>query len=323
MTPSRRQFLQVATFAAALPAVSRVALGQTYPTRPVRWIVPYPPGGATDLVARVLGRWLSERLGQQFIIENRPGGGTNIGVQVAVNSSSDGYTLLLFGSTNAINATLFQSLPFNFLRDITPVAGLVALPLVLEVNPSVPVRSVAEFIAYAKANPSKINVASFGSGTISHLALELFKSMTGVDVVHVPYRGGAAVAADLVGGQVQAAFDALPSSLPYIRSGMLRALALTARSNALPDVPTIGEIVAGYEVNTWLGLGVPKGPPPEIIAVLNREVNAGLADPAIKAQFTEVGATPFVFTAAAFTAYVAAETEKWAKVIKLTGVPAE
>jgi tripartite-type tricarboxylate transporter receptor subunit TctC len=200
---------------------------------------------------------------------------------------------------------------------------LVALPLVLEVNPSVPVRSVAEFIVYAKANPGEINVASFGSGTISHLALELFKSMTGVDVVHVPYRGGAAVAADLVGGQVQAAFDALPSSLPYIRSGALRAVALTTRSNALPDVPSIGEIVAGYEVNSWLGLGAPKGTTSEIITTLNREVSAGLADPAVKAQLAEVGATPFVLTPAMFTAYVSAETEKWAKVIKLTGVTAE
>jgi tripartite-type tricarboxylate transporter receptor subunit TctC len=319
----RRELLRLAVTTAALHTAPRLALAQTYPTRPVRWIVPYPAGGATDLVARLIGQWLSERLGQQFVIENRPGGGTNIGVQAVVNSPPDGYTLLFFGSTNAINTTLYEQLPFNFLRDIAPVAGLVALPMVLEVNPSVPVKTVAEFIAHAKANPGKISVASFGAATISHLAIELFKSTTSVDMVHVPYRGGAPLVTDLISGQVQAAFDALPSSLPHIRRGALRALALTFRSEVLPDVPAISDTVPGYEVSTWLGLGVPTGTPPDVIELLNREVNAGLANPAIKAKLAEVGATPVVFTPAAFRAYVAAETEKWAKVIRASGVKPE
>jgi tripartite-type tricarboxylate transporter receptor subunit TctC len=320
----RRQFLQLtAATAAALPAASRIALAQTYPTRPVRWVVPYPAGGATDLVARLVGQWLSERLGQQFVIENRPGGGTNIGVQAVVNAPPDGYTLLLFGSTQAINAQLYENLPFNFLRDITPVNGLVTMPMVLEVNPKVPVKTVAEFIAYAKANPGKVTVASFGAGTISHLAIELFKSTTGVEIVHVPYRGGAPLVTDLVSGQVQAAFDALPSSLPHVRSGALRPLALTFRSQVLPDVPAISDTVAGYEVSTWVGVGVPAGTPAAVIDLLNREVDAGLAHPPIKARLAEVGATPVVFTPAAFRAYVEAETEKWAKVIKASGVKAQ
>jgi len=323
MTLARRQFLQLAAGAAALPAATRIVHAQTYPARPVRWIVPYPPGGATDLVARLIGQWLSERLGQQFVIENRPGGGTNIGVQAVVNAPADGYTLLFFGSTNAINATLYEQLPFNFLRDIAPVAGLVTLPMVLEVNPAVPVKTTAELIAHAKANPGRLTLASFGAGTISHLAIELFKSTTGVDMVHVPYRGGAPLVTDLVGGQVNAAFDALPSSLPHIRSGALRALALTTRSDVLPDVPTVGDTVPGYEVSTWLGMGTPSGTPAAIIDTLNREVNAGLANPAIKAKLAEVGATPVVFTPAEFRAYVAAETEKWAKVIKAAGVKPE
>src|SRR5262249_12258118 len=230
MKIERRRFLGLAAGAAALPATVRLGSAQGYPTRPIRWIVPFPAGGATDLVARLLGQWLSERMGQQGVVENRPGGGTNIGVQAAVNSPSDGYTLLLFGATNAINATLYSSLPFNFLRDITPVAGLVTMPMVLEVNPSLPVNDVREFIAYARAAPGKVNIASFGVGTISHLAIELFKSMAGVDLVHVPYRGGAAIVTDLLAGQVQAGVDALPSSLPHIKRGALRALALTGRS---------------------------------------------------------------------------------------------
>jgi tripartite-type tricarboxylate transporter receptor subunit TctC len=319
----RRRFLHLAGAIAALPAVSRVATAQAYPTRPVRWIVPYPPGGATDLVARLMGRWLSDRLGQPVVIENRPGGGTNLGVQAVVNSPPDGYTLLFFGSTNAINVTLYETLPFNFLRDIAPVAGLVALPIVMEVNPTVPVKTVAEFVAYAKANPGKINVASFGAGTISHLAIELFKSMTGVDLVHVPYRGGAPLVTDLLGGQVEAAFDALPSSLPHIQRGALRALALTTRSSILPDVPSVADAVPGYEVSTWLGVGVPTGTPPEVIVTLNREINAGLANPSIKAALAEVGATPILLTPAEFGAFVAAETEKWAKVVKLSGAKPE
>ena len=323
MNLPRREFLQLAAVAAALPIAARLAVAQTYPARPVRWIVPYPPGGATDLVARLIGHWLSERLGQQFVIENRPGGGTNIGVQAAVNAPADGYTLLLFGSTNAINATLYEQLPFNFLRDIAPVSGLVTLPMVLEVNPSVPVKTVAEFIAYAKASPGRITVASFGTGTISHLAIELFKSTTGIELVHVPYRGGAPLVTDLVSGQVQAAFDALPSSLPHIRSGALRPLALTLRSDVLPGVPTIADSVPGYEVSTWLGLGVPSATPAAVIETLNREVNAALADPSIKARLAEVGATPVLYSPAVFAAHVAAETEKWAKVIKRAGIKAE
>jgi tripartite-type tricarboxylate transporter receptor subunit TctC len=322
MHHSRRRFLRLGTGAVAL-AAARTAPGQTYPVRPIRWIVPFPPGGATDLVARLLAQWLSERLGQQVVIENRPGGGTNIGVQAAVNSPPDGYTLLLFGATSAINVTLYPTLPFNFLRDIAPVAGLVTMPMVLEVNPSVPAKSVAEFIAYAKAEPGKVTVASFGTGTISHLAIELLKSMAGVDLVHVPYRGGAPLVTDLLAAQVQAGVDALPSSLPHIKGGALRALALTGRSDALPGVPAIGETVAGYEVNPWVGLGVPKGTPAAIVATLNREINAGLANPAIKARLGEVGAAPVVFTSEAFSALVAAETEKWAKVIKASGAKPE
>src|SRR5262249_34457850 len=300
MTLPRREFLRLAAPAAAAPGATRRAQAQTYPARPVRWIVPYPPGGATDLVARLIGQWLSERLGQQFVIENRPGGGTNIGVQAVVNAPADGYTLLFFGSTNAINATLYETLPFNFLRDIAPVGAPVTVPRVLGATPAVPVKTTAELIAHAKANPGRLTVASFGAGTISHLAIELFKSTTGVDMVHVPYRGGAPLVTDLVGGQVNAAFDALPSSLPHIRSGALRALALTTRSDVLPDVPTVGDTVSGYEVSTWLGLGTPTGTPAAIIDTLNREVNAGLANPAIKAKLAEVGATPVVFTPAEF-----------------------
>jgi tripartite-type tricarboxylate transporter receptor subunit TctC len=323
MTLPRRQFLQLGAATAALPVVPRFAVAQAYPTRPVRWIVPYPAGGATDLAARLLGQWLTEQLGQQFVIENRPGGGTNIGVQAVVNSPPDGYTLLLFGSTQAINATLYEKLPFNFLRDIAPVTGLVTMPMVLEVNPQVPVKTVAEFIAYAKANPGKVTVASFGAGTISHLAIELFKSMTGVELVHVPYRGGAPLVTDLLSGQVQSAFDALPSSLPHIKRGALRPLALTFRSGVLPDVPAISDSVSGYEVGTWIGLGVPAGTPSAIIETLNRTVNAGLAHPPIKTKLADVGATPITFTPDELRAYVAAETEKWAKVIKASGVKAE
>ncbi len=318
----RRQFLHVAAIASALPAVSRFAIAQSYPTRSLRWIVPYPPGGATDLVARLLGQWLSERLGQQVIIENKPGGGTNIAVQAVVNSPPDGYTLLLFGSSNAINASLYETLSFSFLRDIAPVAGPVPLPMVMEVNSSLPIKNVDEFIAHAKVNPGQINIASFGAGTISHLAIELFKSMTGVNIVHVPYRGGAPLVTDLLAGQVQAGFDALPSSLPHIRSGALRALALTTRSSVLPDVPSIGETLPGYEVSPWLGVGVPRNTPLEVIEKLNREINAGLANPSIKARLAEFGGTPILSTPAEFAAFVTAETEKWAKVVRFSGVKA-
>jgi tripartite-type tricarboxylate transporter receptor subunit TctC len=321
----RRRFLSLAAVTLALPAVSRLARAQSYPTRPLRIVIGYPAGGSTDLVARIMGRWLSERLGQPVVIENKPGAGTNLATQTVVNAPPDGYTLLFAVASNAINASLYDTLPFNFLRDIAPVAGLVELPLVLEVNPSVPARTVAEFIAYAKANPGKINIASFGAGTISHMAIELIKVTTAVDMVHVPYRGGAPMVTDLLAGQVQAAIDALPNSLPHIRSGAVRALALlpTARSPALPDVPIIGETLPGFEVSTWSGVGVPRGTPPKIIERLNREINAGLANPDIKARLAEVGGTPLVLRAAEFGRLIAADTEKWAKVVKTSGARPE
>lgn len=321
----RRGFLHLAGIAAAFPAVSRVATAQAYPTRPIRWIVPYPPGGATDLIARLIAQWLSERLGQSVIIENRPGGGTNIATQAVVNSPPDGYTLLFTASTHTINVSLYQSLPFNFLRDITLVAGLGELPLVLEVHPSVPARTLAKFIDHAKANPGKINIASFGAATISHLAIELLKITTGINMVHVPYRGGAALITDLISGRVQAAVDALPNSLPHIKSGAARALALlpAARSPALPDAPIASETIPGFEVSTFSGIGVPSGTPREIVELLNREINAGLANPAIKARFAEVGATPIVLTPAEVNALVAAQTKKWATVIRSAGIKPE
>jgi tripartite-type tricarboxylate transporter receptor subunit TctC len=325
MKTPRRKFLHLAAGAAALPTVSRFARAQSYPTRPVRWIVPFPAGGATDLVARIMSQWLTDRLGQPVIVENKPGAGTNLAVQAVVNSPPDGYTLLFAAATNAINASLYETLPFNFLRDITPVGGLATLPLVMDLNPSVPAKTIAEFIAYAKANPGKINMASFGTGTISHLAGELLKAMTGINTIHVPYRGGAPMVTDLLGGQVQVGFDALPSSLPHIRSGALRALGVTTatRSHSLPDVPTVGETISGYEVNGWIGVGAPAGTPPEVIERLNREINAGLLNPGIKARLAEVGTTPMAITAAEFGELVAADTEKWAKVIKFGGIKPE
>jgi len=311
----RRRFLQLAG-TAALPALPAVA--QAWPSRPIRWVVGYPAGGSTDLVSRIMGQWLSERLGQAVIIENRPGGGTNLATQAVVNAPADGYTLLLAVATNAINVTLYESLPFNFLRDIDPVAGFAEFPLVMEVTAAVPARNIAEFIAYAKANPGKINIASFGTATISHLAIEMFKAATGVDIVHVPYRGGAPMVTDMLGGTIQAGVDALPNSLPHIRRGALRALAMTnaTRSPILPDVPTVGETLAGFDVTTWSGIGVPRGTPAGIIDRLNREINAGLANPAVMARLAEVGATPIVMSPAAFGAMVAADTERWAKVIR-------
>jgi tripartite-type tricarboxylate transporter receptor subunit TctC len=269
-------------------------------------------------VARIMGAWLTERLGQSFVIENKPGAGTNLAIQTAVNSSPDGYTLLFVTTTNAINATFYGTLPFDFLRDVAPVAALVELPFVMEVNPSLPVSTVAEFIAYAKANPGKINMASFGTGTISHLAWELFKTMTGVEMIHVPYHGGAPMVTDLIGGRVQAGIDALPNSLPHIRSGALRALAVTgaARSAAVPDVPTVGETVTGYEVSGWTGIGVPAGTPAAIVATLSREINAGLADPRIAARLADVGGRPILLSAEEFGALWLRDTDKWAKVVK-------
>jgi len=321
----RRQFLHLAAAAAALPAASRVARAQAYPTRPVRLVVPFPPGGASDIVARIMGRWLSERIGKPVVIENKPGGNTNIAVQAVVNSPPDGYTLLLVGSSAAVNATYYETLPFNLLRDIEPVAGLSRNPMVLEANPSVPAKTVVELIAHTKANPGKITMASYGTGSMSHVAGELFKMMTGVNMAHVPYRGGAPMVTDLLGGQVQVAIDVMSSSLPHIRSGALRALAVTTttRLEALPDVPTVAETAPGYEALAWTGLGVPRGTPPPVIEKLSREINAGLAHPDIKARFAELIMTPMVFSAAEFGAYMAAETEKWGKVIKFAGMKAD
>jgi len=323
MKPSRRKFLRLAGLATALPAVSRSALAQTYPTRPIRWVVPYPAGGATDLISRLMAQWLSERVGQPVVVDNRPGGGTTLATQAVVSSPPDGYTLLFTASTHTINVSL-QQLPFNFLRDITLVAGLSELPLVLDVSPKLPVKDLKEFVAYAKANPGKVNVASFGAATISHLAIEFFKVTTGVDVVHVPYRGGAQIMTDLISGQIQAAVDSLPSSLPHIKSGKIRGLALLSaqRSPVLPDLPVAGEIIPGLEVRTFSGLGVPSGTPPEIVARLNKEINAGLANPTIKARFADVGASPVIMSSAEANAFVKAQTEKWAKVIKSAGIKA-
>ncbi len=321
----RRQFLHLAAGAAAIPAVSRIARAATYPSRPVRWIVPYPPGGATDIQARLLGQWLSDRLGQPFIIENRPGGGGNIGTEAVVRAAADGYTLLLVGPPHAINATLYDKLNFNFVRDIAPVAGIMSVPNVMVVNPSVPAKTVPEFISYAKANPGKINMASSGNGSSPHVAGELFKMMTGVDMVHVPYRGNAPALTDLLGGQVQVYFVTTPASIEFIRAGTLRPLAVTTtmRSDALPGIPTVGDFVPGYELSAWYGVGVPKNTPAEIVATLNREINAGLADPKIEARFADLGGTVLPGSPGDFGKLIAEETEKWAKVIRAAHIKPE
>jgi len=317
----RRQFLQhaAATLASALP---RIALAQAYPSRPIRWVVPFPAGGSTDLIARLMGQWLSDKLGQLVVVENRPGAGTNIGVQAVVNAPPDGYTLLFTVVTQAINPSLYKSLPFDFQRDIVPIAGLAELPLVLAVAPSVPATSVSEFIAYAKANAGKTVVASFGVRTVSHLAIELLKTSAGLDIVHVPYQGGAPMMTDLISGRIQAGVDALPNALPHIRSGAIRALAIlpATRTPVLPDVPTIGETIAGFEVSTWSGAAAPRGTPADVIERLNREINAGLADAGVRSRFADVGATPLRFTQAEFAARIASDTEKWARVVKQAGI---
>jgi tripartite-type tricarboxylate transporter receptor subunit TctC len=318
----RRQLLGFAGTAAACVLFARASLAQTYPSRPIRWIVPFPAGGTTDLVARLLGQWLSQRLGQQVIVENKPGGGTNVGVEAAVTAPADGYTLLFTLATNTINPSLYKKLPFDFQHDIVPVAGLAELPLILEVNPALPVKTVAQLIAYAKANPGKINCASFGARTISDLAIELFELSAGIDVVRVPYPGDAPMLIDLVSGRVQAAVDALPTSLPHVRAGEIRALALMSakRSPALPNVPTVGETLPAFEVKAWTGVGVPRGTPAAIIERLNREINAGLADPSVKAKLAEVGGTPLFYTPGELGALIASETTRWADVIKRAGI---
>jgi tripartite-type tricarboxylate transporter receptor subunit TctC len=322
MKLTRRRLLHLATDAAALSVVSRFAWAQTYPSRPVHWIVPFPPGGGTDIVARVIGQWLSERLGQPFIIENRPGGSANIGTEAVVRAPSDGYTVLLVASVNTINATLYDKLSFDFIRDIAPVAGIVRVPNVMVVNPSVPVRTIPEFIAYAKANPGKINMASAGTGTSQHVAGELFKIMAGIDMVHIPYRGTAPALADLLGGQVQVLFLNSAASIKYIRAGKLRALAVTSatRLQALPDLPTVAEFLPGFEATLFYGLGAPKNTPAEIIEKLNKEINVGLAEPRIKARLADLDGTELGGSAADFGKLIEDETEKWSKVVKLANI---
>jgi tripartite-type tricarboxylate transporter receptor subunit TctC len=291
----RRQFLHLAAGAAALPAVTRIAWAQAYPSRPVRLIVPVAPAGATDITARLIGQWLSERLGQQFVIDNRPGGGGNIGTEAAVRAPADGYTLLLVGGLNAVNATFYDKLNYNFIRDIAPVASIIRTPFVMVVNPTVPAKTVPEFIAYAKTSPGKINYASAGTGTATHLTGELFKMMAGVDMVHVPYRGGGPAFNDLLAGQVQVMFPTTVSSIGYIRAGRLRVLAVTGatRSETLPGIPTMGEFVPGFEASQWYGVGAPKATPAEIVEKLNKEINEGLVDPKLKARFADLGAAVF------------------------------
>ena len=311
--------------AAALPAVSRIAWAQAYPSRPVRIIVGFAPSGATDIMARLIGQWLSERLGQQFIVENRPGAASNIATEAVVNAPPDGYTLLVVTSVNAINATLYDKLSFNLIRDIAPVASIHREPFLVEVNPSVPVKTVPELIAYAKANPANINMASAGIGSGNHIAGELFKMMTGVTFVHVPYRGAGPALVDLLGGQVQVMFATMSSSIEYVRGGKLRALAVTTatRSPVLPDIPTVAEFVPGYESSFWTGVGAPKNTPAEIVDKLNKEINAALADPKMKARLAELGATALPGSPADFGRLIADETEKGAKVVKFAGVKAD
>jgi tripartite-type tricarboxylate transporter receptor subunit TctC len=307
--------------ATALPAASGIASAQSYPTRPVRIVVGYAAGGGTDLVARLMGQWLSERLGQPFVIENRTGAATNIGTEAVVRAPADGYTLLLAHTANAVNATLYEKLNFNFIRDITPVAGIIRVPTVMVVNPSLPAKTVPEFIAYATANPGKINMASGGAGGPDHMSGELFKAMTGVNMIHVPYRGLSPALTDLLGGQVQVIFSSLPAAIEYIRANKLRALAVTTamRFEGAPDIPTVGEFVPGYEASQWYGVGVPKNTPVAIVEKLNNEINAGLANPKLKAQLADLGGTVLPGPAADFGKLIAEETKKWAEVVKLSG----
>jgi tripartite-type tricarboxylate transporter receptor subunit TctC len=321
-----RGFLLAMCTAALTCATAGNVSAQDYPTRPVRWVVPYPAGGSTDILARIIGQYLSEHLGQQFVIENKPGAGNNLGTEAVVNAAPDGYTLLLVNPAHGINATLYTKLSFTFIRDIAPVAGIMRVPNVMEVNLDVPAKTVAEFIAYAKANPTKINWASSGNGTSVHLSGELFKMMTGVQLTHVPYRGSAPALTDMISGQVQVMFDNMPSSLPHIQAGKLRALAVTTtqRSAALPDVPTVAETVPGYEASAWFGMGAPKGTPRAIIDKLNKGVNAALVDPKVKARLAELGGdTLLPGTPEDFGKVIAEETDKWAKVVKAAGVTVE
>jgi tripartite-type tricarboxylate transporter receptor subunit TctC len=321
----RRHFLHLAVGAAALPAATRFALAQAYPGRPVHVIAGFAAGGGVDITARLIGQWLSDRLGQTFVIENRPGAGGNIGTETVVNAAADGYTLLLATVPNAVNATLYEKLNFNFVRDIAPVGGIIRVPQVILVHPSVPAKTLPEFIAYAKANPGKVNMASAGNGSAPHMAGELFNVMAGVNLVHVPYRGQGPALTDLLGGQVQVLFATTPGTTDYIKTGKLRALAVTtaARAEVLPDVPTVAEFVPGYEASQWYGLAAPRNTPPEIVDRLNKEINAALADPKMKARFADIGGEPLTGAPAAFGSLIAAETEKWGKVVRAAGLKPE
>ncbi|HTH33954.1 MAG TPA: tripartite tricarboxylate transporter substrate binding protein [Xanthobacteraceae bacterium] len=317
----RREFVRLAAGAMALPALSRIASAETYPSRPVRVIVGTPPGGGMDIAGRVIAQGLTEQFRQQFFVEDKPGAGTNLATEIVIRSAPDGYMLLLVSAANAINATLYPNLNFNFIRDMAPVATVAQVPQVMEVNPLVPAATVPEFIAYAKANPNKINMASAGNGSVQHVAGELFKMMTGVEMVHVPYKGAGPALVDLLGGQMQAMFDTTPGSIAHIKAGKLRALAVTSktRAEALPDLPTVGDFIPGYEASQWYGLAAPKDTPADVIATLNKAVNAALAELAMKAKLAELGGAPFPGTPAEFGALIVAETEKWAKVVKFSG----
>jgi tripartite-type tricarboxylate transporter receptor subunit TctC len=321
----RRRFLHLAAGAAALPAVSRIASAQTYPTRPVRVIVGFTPGGSTDITARLIGQWLSERLGQQFIIENRPGAGTNIATEAVVRAPPDGYTLLLASTPNAVNGTLYDKLNFNFVRDILPVASIMRGPDVMVVHPSFPAKTVPEFIAYTKTNPGKVNMASSGNGSGPHVAGELFKMMAGVDIIHVPYRGGAPALTDMLGGQVQVMFATMSSSIEYVKDRRLRALAVTTatRSEALPDIPTVSDFLPGYEASDWYGICTANSTPASTVDRLNKEINAGLADPKIKARLADLGGITAPGSPADFGKLIVEETEKWGKVVKFAGIKAD
>src|SRR5215475_223599 len=321
----RRRFLELAGVAAVASALPRPALALDYPTRPVRFVVGFPAGGQQDTMARLICQWLSERLGQQFLVENRSGAGGNIGAEAVINAPPDGYTMLLVGSPNAINATLYEKLNFVFLRDIVPVASIGRVPLVMEVHPSVPAKTVAEFIAYAKANPGKINYASAGNGTPQHVAGELFKMMAGVSMLHVPYRGAAPAVTDMISGHVQVMFDPMPTSIEQIKAGRLRPLAVTTakRAEVLPDLPTVNDSLPGFTADTWYGAGVPKNTPAEIVDVLNRGINAALGDARVKARLADLSATVLVGSPADFDRMLIEETEKWGKVVKASGAKPE
>ena len=324
MWMTRRRLLKLAAATWSLPGLPRIVRAQAYPSRPVRWIIPFPPGGIADIVVQLIGQYLTEKFGQPFVVENRPGAASNLGTEMVVRAPADGYTLLFVGQPSAVNATLYPKLRFNFISDIAPVAGMIRTPTVLVANPSLPISTVTELITYAKAHPGKINFASSGKGSTSHMAGELFKIMAGIDIVHVPYRGSAPALTDLVGGQVQIVFDNITSSIPHIQSGSLRALAVTTamRSQVLPDLPPLGDFVRGFEVSAWAGVGAPNATPAEIVDRLNREINAGLADPRIKARLAELGGTILAGTPADFGKHVAEETEKWGRVIRTASIEA-